>query len=801
MTRKVSTKAPSELSPDRDSLTTNRSAIMHNQLVVDGQLPEKDSADTSALRLTGRDRAVNETADLKAPDAVARHEQRIGWFKTEAARQASNRKNMARSEAAYDSEQWEWEDAEEVRARGQNPIVYNEIKPTIDWLIGTERRSRVDFTVVAVDEDGDDDAITKTKLLKYLDDVCRAPFERSYAANDCFKAGIGWLECGRRGDETDIPLFVGAESWRNVLWDSATAKRDLSNCRYLFRVVVLDLDIAEAILPDHVDALRAAAIDGDGVASFDAFIKLRNGHIGGLDAFLTPEGEQRGDEYITGAVDIYNTRQRVMLLECWSRDPVRTSAHNQAMGYDAANQARYVGGDPIAMKMRCSIMTEQETLIEAWSPYKHNGFPFVPLWAYRNARTLLPYSPIYPLLGPQEALNHRMSKSLFEASSNRMEIEASAIDAESMDINELRRQWNRPDGVAMYANGAIAGNKVREMNKGNAVRDQLMLAQEDKNAIRGMSGVTGENRGLDVGQQSGKAILAKQEQGGLLTAELFDNLLLARQMEGDLTLSLAEQYVVAPMTIRVAGEGGGSKPERTKINQPMPDGSYLNDISARKAHFAVGEQAWKQSYAESAFEQLMQVMTQLASAAPQVVVNLLDVVFSMHPNLPKKKAILDRIRKVNGQVDPDGKMTPEQQAAIQQQQAIAKAKYEAEMAKLQADIHKARAQGDKLDADTIVARMTALYEAAQAALVLGQSPGITPIADELLASSGFNDMSGSAGTIGTTLPQAVPPPGQQVAPPGQLGPPAQAQGHLAGISTLRPDGAPPMPDATASPLR
>lgn len=79
-------------------------------------------------------------------------------------------------------------------------------------------------------------------------------------------------------------------------------------------------------------------------------------------------------------------------------------------------------------------------------------------------------------------------------------------------------------------------------------------------------------------------------------------------------------------------------------------------------------------------------MTQLASAAPQVVIGMLDVVDEITPNLPRKEAILKRIRAVNGQTADDGKMTPEQMQAQQQQQEMAKAQFQAQMAQLQADI-------------------------------------------------------------------------------------------------------------------
>lgn len=709
-----------------------------------------------------------------SPAAVQeRHDKRRAWFLAEASRQSANRAMMAKCEQFYDGNQYEFDDAQELRDRGQPVVVYNEIKPTIDWLIGTERKTRVDFLVVADDEgeEADNDATLKTKLLKYLDETNRASFERSYAAEDAFKAGIGWIEVGLRGDKNGAPIYIGAESWRNILWDSMATKRDLSDARYLFRIKVVDLDVAIALFPDKKDKLEACAQNGD-----DAEI-LRNwlgtGLIAGLDAFSSQDDKL---DYLTAKpVDMFNTRERVLLLECWSREPF----HNKEPG-------PFGIADPMTWRIMCSIMTEKDTLIESWSPFKHDRFPFVPYWAYRNKRTGLPYSPICQLMGPQEALNHRMSRSLYEASANQLLIEEDAFNPEVMDIDELRAELDDPHGTAVFARGALAGGKVRDRDNNQSAQFQLNLAQYDLNAIRQMSGVTSENRGLDSNATSGKAVLAKQEQGSLITMELFDNLLFARQMEGEMALSLAEQFITQPMTVRVSGDAG--RQEYTRINQPQADGTYLNDITQRQAHFTVGEQAWKQSFAEAAFEQLMQVMTQLASAAPQIVVNLLDVIFEMHPSLPRKQAILKRIRSVNGQADDSGKMTPEQQAEMQQKQAMAKAQFDAEMAQLQATIREAQAKGEKLEADAMAKRLEGLYLSAQAAQVLMTAPGITPVADELLKSVGFKDMNGQ-GVIDPAAMPAMQTPSAQPAPMQEPFPEIQQMdGGMVGSQTPMADG-------------
>ena len=710
----------------------------------------------------------NPGTSLNDQAARDRHDIRKGWFLTEAYRQATNRQRMAKCESFYDSEQWDYNDAQVVRDRGQDPVVYNEVKPSIDWLIGTERRVRVDFVVMPEDtlhdddgEDADEDAQTKTKLLKWLDDSNLAAFERSWAAEDAFKAGIGWLEVGLRGDRTGAPVFVGAESWRNILWDSQAQRRDISDSRYLFRIKVVDVDIAEAIFPHKKAELARCIQTGDNLQMFSEWFAGMGGLITGLDQF-----NQLGDSLdlmTSKPVDMFNVRKRVLLLECWSREPVARKPGPEGLG------------DPIEMRMHVAIMTEHDTLIEGPSPYKHDRFPFIPVWGYRARRTGLPYSPIWPWIGPQMALNKRMTRSVFEATANQIEMEIGAMDEAVMDIEELRAEYNDPQGMPTFAHGALSANKVRKVEHGAKTQEQLMLAERDAAAIRSMSGVSSDQRGQNSNVTSGKAVLAKQDQGSLLTAELFDNLLFARKLEGDITLSVAEQAMQAPRAFRVPG---GNPGEVTKINVPQADGSYLNDITKRRAKFVVGEQAWKQAYAEAAFESLLQVLSQLATAAPQAVINLLDLVFDMHPNLPRKRAFVQRMRSINGQADPDGKLSPEQQAELEQRKSVEKAKFEAMMAKLIADVQEAQAKGAKLRTEAVVGRLQTLYEAAQTAAIVVGMPELAPVADTMLKTAGFEDQTPQDGLIDTPAVPAAPPTPQTgidpTAPDGANSQPAPA---------------------------
>lgn len=707
------------------------------------------------------------------------YQQLRSWFELEHMRQQVNRYQMALDTGYYDGEQWTFDEAAAIRARGQNPIVFNEIKPTIDWLIGTERRTRRDYKVLARNERTDEaqaDAELKTKLLKYLEDVNRVPFERSRAFDDAVKAGIGWIEVGVTADPEDEPIYHRTESWRNMLHDSIGATRpDLSDGRYLFRFKEVDLDIAISFFPDMEEELRRASTMGDGRAPGDDEWtgNWPTARVGG-----TEDLPMRWINYNPES-DILNPRDRVSLVECWYKAPSK-----ETTGEGASSQDRTM------MKMRVAIFTRHDLLLDIESPYKHNKFPFVPVWCYRRKSDGLPYGPIRNIRGPQDDLNKRMSKTQFLLSVNQIRMEQGAIDREVMDEDELRDEAAAPDGVLVFANGALSGNKVQFREHGDLAMGHLNVAEMDKVSIRSVSGVTMENRGEGSNGQSGKAILAKQDQGQMVTAEIFDNLLFAHQLEGELTVSLIEQFYTEEKTFSITGDR--YKLDYHTINQRDPGtGTVLNDVTRHKAAFVIGEAPWRQTLAEAAFEQAMNMLAQLAPVAPQVVTSIIDLVFEWS-DLPNKNLILQRIRSVTGVPDPDEGESPEQQANKAKQAQIAQAQFDAELAGLRATVREANARGEKLEAEAIAKRLEGLYMAAQGAQVLTAAPYIAPVADELARSVGFKDMAGDGALNG-----AVPEQPMQPAPPEQgmaqaaLPPPQQTDGARLGIETPQADGIQP----------
>ena len=661
------------------------------------------------------------------------------WFEQESRRQAHNRFQMAMDEDYYDSLQWSEEDASLLLDRGQTPTVYNEIKPAIDWMIGTERRTRIDYKVLPRQKEGGKDAELKTELMKYLSDVNDEPFQRSEVFSQVVKAGIGWIEVGVRGDETDEPIFYRAQNWRYMLYDSNSVMRDLSDARYLFRWKYVDKDVAEAYFPDRKNVVQMATTDGADVArEEDADLWYMGARVTepGHDYMASGFGKYQPYD---GSAFAYSSRERVKLVECWYKVPKRVTYFQdgpmagQAVDpvraeMDEASMAHTY--DKIEMEVRVAIYCDGGLLFEGPSPYRHGRFPFVPAWGYRRSRDNAPYGPIRAMRDSQDSLNKRGSKALWILSSNRIIMENGAVE----DIDMLREEAARPDGVIIKN----PGTELQLDRDVQLAREHLMLMERDAQYLRNVSGVTAENLGRQTNADSGTAISARQEQGATVTTELFDNFRFSIAQAGKIQLALVEQFYINPRSIRATRNNGGS--HFVDLNQPDPKTGQLNDITAFHADFVLTEQNYKNSMRIAMFESLFEIVTRLAQMAPQVALNLLDLLVDV-ADVPNREELVARIRQINGQRDPDREPTPEEMEQQQKQQQLAEEHQQLTLDQLRAELEATLAKAEKMRSDSINKRLDALYSSIQSGQIVAAVPAIAPIADDIARSAGFQDQT------------------------------------------------------------
>ncbi|CAM1656105.1 unnamed protein product [Bartonella choladocola] len=666
---------------------------------------------------------------LDSDKMVELHKKLLGYYRSELDRSAENRAEQAEDEQFYDNIQWSAKDAAVLRERNQMPLVYNVISSSIDWVTGTEKRARTDFKILPRRKEDAKAAQRKTELMKYLSDVNRTQFDISRCFEDATKVGIGWMEDGVDFNTENEPIFSKYESWRNILWDTAATELDLSDARYIFRTKWVDLDIALAMFPKRANVLRRAA--------------TTDGHIAGGDLY----GDTAMDDRETdGSGVVFNdgNRPRVRMIEAWFRMPATvkrlsggmfsgeiydefSEAHN-----DAIKSGEATLSERTSMVMNVAVLTASGMLWFSQSPYRHNRFPFTPVWAYKKGDDGMPYGMVRRLKDLQRDINKRASKALHILSSNKVIMDEGAV----ADVNNLMDEVARPDALLV-----VKANKRFDLTSDRDLAPaHLELMSRDISMIQQASGVTDELMGRKTNAVSGIAIQSRQQQGSLVTAKLFDNLQLFAQVRGEKQLSLIEQFMSEKKQFRITNQRG--QPEYIEVNDGLPE----NDITKSKADFLISEADWQTTLRQSQANQLMDMATKLP---PQVMMVILDLIVE-NLDVVNADEIVKRIRSVTGQRDPDAdeeQMTAEeqqkqaaqqQQAQLQQQQTMLQLQsLQADVAKKTADAQKAAAQAAQFQANTVRTNIDAQANALTAAGMALQTPAAVDTADGLLAESGF----------------------------------------------------------------
>ncbi|MNX01372.1 hypothetical protein D3C86_309030 [compost metagenome] len=507
-----------------------------------------------------------------------------------------------------------------------------------------------------------------------------------------------------------------------MLWDSASTEYDIEDARYVIRNKWVDLDISIAFFPERAAMLERSASSSDRYGA-----DLANG-----DEVMDFAEDER-ETLSRGVSENVANRQRVRMLEVWFKRPekVKKIIEGARAGeiFDPNNPQHAEseqGGmvaDRMMMRTYVAIMTTSGLCYVGPSPYRHNRYPFTPIWGYRRGRDGMPYGVIRSLRDIQDDINKRASKALFILSTNKVLAEKGAI----LDMKTFMEEMARPDGIMEYESGKkIEVNVDREL-----AASHLQIMSQSISMIQSVSGVTDELMGRTTNAKSGVAIQARQEQGSMSTSKLFDNLRFAVQTQGEKQLSLVEQYFTDEKQFRITNQR--MQPEFINVNDGLPE----NDITRSKADFIISDAEWRASLRQAQAEQLMEMMTRMP---PEVALTLLDLVVESM-DLPNREELVKRIRAVNGQRDPDAtELTPEEQAAEQskqQQQQYAQQMADAQLRSIVAKAVKDEVAAQKTMTDmahTNVDTQKLAVEAAQTAMI---APAILPVADALLKESGF----------------------------------------------------------------
>jgi len=196
-----------------------------------------------------------------------------------------------------------------------------------------------------------------------------------------------------------------------------------------------------------------------------------------------------------------------------------------------------------------------------------------------------------------------------------------------------------------------------------AMWQESAIASDD---IKFTTGIFDSGLGNVGPEQSGRAILARQQKSEISNFIYTDNLAIAIQYAGRILVDMIPKVYDTQRIVRVIGIDDAE--DLVPINQKLPTGEIINDLTAGKYDVTVNVGPSYQTKRAEAADSMMS----FASAVPGVAANIADLI-AKNMDWPGAEAIEERIKKTMPShliEESDDEKTPAQQQAqeIQAQQ-------------------------------------------------------------------------------------------------------------------------------------
>lgn len=630
---------------------------------------------------------------------VALPRESVEQFMREVREQPAWRREADRAADYYDGNQLDQETVEILRDRWQPPLITNLIKPTIDTVLGMEAKSRTDWRVRPEDDNiaSSDLAEALSLKLKHAETESRADRACSDAYASQLKAGIGFVEVARESDPFKFPYRVQHINRREIYWDWRSEKYDWSDCRYVIRRRWLDLDAAISMMPEYADLFRNTVNVWSG---FDPIVESNTN--------LVQSFEIERDTRIEATDWRDAIMQRVCLSEIWYRKWVRGFVMSLSNGkvvevdFDNPRHIAAINSGIVSVKqgtfqkIRLAWYCGPHFLYDVPSPYKHNNFPYVPFFGYREDLTLAPYGLVRAMMSPQDEVNARKSKMLWSLNSKRVIADSDAVE----NHEEAAKEVSRPDAYIILNANRRPQSQFKVEPGGELVAQQFQVMQEAKQEIAESSGIHKAMQGQQSGASSGLAINSLVEQGLNTLGEINDNFRFARRMVGELLCSLMLEDLEGKPTVVTLGSGRSQK--IVQLNMPVQDPetqqvTIKNDTSRVRTKVVLDDVPSTPTFRL----QQLQMLTEITKALPPETQQMIIDFVIEATDLADAQKIADRLRKGLNISDDSPEAQQQQQAQMAQQQAIQQQQLALDMREKEARIKQLEAAARKTESEAM----------------------------------------------------------------------------------------------------
>ena len=442
------------------------------------------------------------------------------WFEDSAKSSDDARVESERARDYYDGKQLTASEVNELRRRKQPPVVFNRIQPKIDFLLGSERRSRTDPKAFPRTPDHDEAADAATDGIRYVQDNNNFDEISSDVYESELIEGTGGISVEVDPDTLDV--VYKRVDWDRYFYDPHSRRRDHSDAMYDGIVMWMDFEEAKERWGDKAEQLDTQMEQV--ITSGDTFEDK-------------PTTRQWFD----------STRKRVMIIQV---------------------NFKHRGAWKVAIVTKGVMLEEPKD-----SPYVDElGKPENPLImvSMKIDREGNRYGAVKGLIDIQDEINKRRSKALHLLNSKQTFSKEGALK----DINRFKREANKPDGHLEFPFQGEFGRDFGVVPDAGLMSSQFQMYQE---AIQQMDSVSANAAlaGKTNSSMSGVALDRLQSGGSVETLLPLDNHNQWKKRVARATWSRIKQFWKEEKWLRVTDEEENLK--WVGLNKPVSMGEMLQE--------------------------------------------------------------------------------------------------------------------------------------------------------------------------------------------------------------------------------
>jgi hypothetical protein len=503
----------------------------------------------------------------------------------------------------------QWDKGDLDRRGNRITVVVNRVPQFVKQITGEIRQNRPAIRVLPVDDETDPKlAEVYTAIIRHIESQSDGHRVYARSGEQAAIGGIGWfrlLTDYADGKSFDQEIYIrGIRNPLSVVVDPGAIELTRCDMQWAF--------VSEMVSEEHFKELYPKA------------------DLAGFDCAEDWVSEWRTDDRIRVAE--YWTRERtpreLVLLTDGSTLWGDEISPELAATLQANNIAVHATRKVDDWKVRCRKITATEVLEEF--DWAGSYIPLIPVVGeeIEVGDDVFRHGMVYPLMDSQRAYNFARSAMLetVAAQPKAPFLVTTKMVAAHKKAWEALNQGN-PPVLPFDADPSVAGGAPIRLPPPNFSAAWYQEAQVADGDMKATSGIYDASLGKQSNETSGRAILARDQQGETANYNYIDNLTAAIRHCGKLLIELIPKIYTNRRVIRIMGEDGELE-GFARINTMLPDGQLENDISVGQFDLEVTTGpsfATKRMEAADKMMSLVQSVPAIGQVGADMIVKALDM--------------------------------------------------------------------------------------------------------------------------------------------------------------------------------